>query len=99
MANHPKQLPIPDSAQTDPRAIELARIWAAGGKQHVTLATGFWSDPAAWGIMLVDLAKHVANAYEKSSGMNRQEVLHRLRQGFDAEWSTATDSPTEEIKE
>jgi hypothetical protein len=69
-------------------------VWAAGGHQHVTLATNLWEDPAAWGIMLVDLAKHVADAYEKTSGQPVAEVLARIRAGFDAEWETATDSPT-----
>ncbi|MFM8220675.1 MAG: DUF5076 domain-containing protein, partial [Planctomycetaceae bacterium] len=53
-----RQLPVPPTAAGDVRAIELVRVWAAHGKQHVSLATSIWQDPAAWGIMLVDLAKH-----------------------------------------
>lgn len=52
----PTELPVPGAVHADPKAIELLRVWAAGGKQHVTLATRVWEDPAAWGIMLVDLA-------------------------------------------
>jgi hypothetical protein len=87
-----KELPIPGPASQDERAIELARIWASNGKQYVSLATNLWDDPACWGIMLVDLAKHVANAYEQT-GKNGEEVLLRLKKGFDAEWSSATDEP------
>ena len=92
--SHPKQLPIPPLVAQDERAIELARVWAAGGKQQVSLATGLWKDAASWGIMLVDLAKHVANAYEQTTGENRDRVLQRIKEGFDAEWAKQTDTPT-----
>jgi len=91
--NHPRQLPIPEPAARDARAIEILRVWAAGGKQHVSLASGLWDDPANWGIMLVDLAKHIANAFEQSRGMDHLVVLERLRAGFDAEWVSPTDKP------
>jgi Domain of unknown function (DUF5076) len=94
MNTQPKQLPIPGPAAKDPRAIEMLRVWAAGGKQHVSLATGLWDDPASWGIMLVDLAKHVANAYEQSRGLARNDVLRRIKEGFDAEWSSPMDTPS-----
>jgi hypothetical protein len=99
MDTHPRQLPIPDSAVNDSRAVELLRVWAAAGKQHVSLATGLWHDPANWGIMLVDLANHIANAYEQADGMNRVTTLKRLRDGFDAEWETATDQPEGRIRD
>ena len=86
-----KELPIPDEAATSKDAIELARIWVAKGGQHVSLATGIWDDPAAWGLMLVDLMRHVASAYEETSGMERDAILARIRSGFDAEWSCLGD--------
>ena len=55
------ELHIPDAAKKDSNAFEILRIWIAGGSQHVSLKTGVWEDPAAWGLMLADLAKHVAN--------------------------------------
>lgn len=94
MASSEGELVIPHAAATDPRAIELARIWAAEGKQHVSLATGLWDDPAAWGMMLVDLARHVANAYAETEGRPPADVLARIRAGFDAEWDNPTDVPT-----
>ena len=99
MDKHPKQLPIPSAAANDARAIELLRVWAAGGRQHVSLATGLWSDPANWGIMLVDLARHIADVYSQTKGTSRGAVLQRLREGFDAEWETPTDQPTGKISE
>jgi len=86
-------LPIPSAVQIDPNSMELLRVWAANGQQHVSLATNIWPDPAAWGIMLVDLAKHVASAYQQSSDQDFNDVLNRIKQGFDTEWQTATDKP------
>jgi hypothetical protein len=74
--------------------MELLRVWAAHGKQHVSLATNLWTDPASWGIMLVDLAKHVASAYKQTTDKEFASVLKRIKEGFDAEWETATDEPT-----
>ncbi|MBX3193399.1 MAG: DUF5076 domain-containing protein [Labilithrix sp.] len=85
------ELPIPHGAAMNDDSFELARVWMAAGNQHVSLATGVWEDPAAWGIMLVDLARHLAATYE-ASGMSREAALERIRAGLDAEWSSATDT-------
>jgi hypothetical protein len=86
-----RELPIPPGALGDAQARELVRVWAASGQQHLSLANGLWEDPAAWGIMLVDLARHIAHAYELSHGMDSDKTLARIREGFDAEWSADTD--------
>jgi len=94
MQQHVNELPIPNEAAGDARSRELARIWAAKGKLIVVLANGLWDDPAKWGMMLVDFARHVANAYELTTGRKHEEALERLKAGFDAEWSVATDVAT-----
>jgi hypothetical protein len=86
------ELPPPPATAAVSDAIEVLRVWAAPGKPvHVALRTT-WKDPAAWGLMLVDLARHAAQAYERD-GHNRDEVLARIRAGLDAEWTSPTDSP------
>ena len=88
------ELPIPPIAVQDDRAFELLRVWVARGAQHVTLNANVWRDPGAWGIMLVDLAKHIASAYATTGENQRNEVLARIRHAMDAEWKVATDTPT-----
>ncbi|MFN0050655.1 MAG: DUF5076 domain-containing protein [Planctomycetales bacterium] len=90
---HPNQLPVPPAAASDPKGVELVRVWGAGGKQHVTIAAEIWEDPECWGMMLVDLAQHLANAYEESVRMPREDALQRIKAGFDAEWDYPTDEP------
>jgi hypothetical protein len=86
------ELPIPPATAADENAFEIVRVWVASGQQHVSCATKLWEDEAAWGIMLVDLARHIARAYELAEGRNPKECLLRIKQGFDAEWSEPTDS-------
>lgn len=93
----PSELPIPRAAGNEEQSIELVRVWAAGGQQHVSLATDLWDDPANWGIMLVDLAKHIANAYGETSEIGLAQALARLKEGFDAEWGTPTNEPTSNV--
>ncbi len=81
-------LPVPNSVQSDDNAVELIRVWAASGQQHISIATDVWENPAAWGIMLVDLARHISKSYE---GENSDHVLQRIKQGFDAEWNEPTE--------
>jgi hypothetical protein len=88
------ELPIPPQVNTDPKAIELLRVWAAHGNQYVSIAAKVWPDPAAWGIMLVDLAKHVATAYQQTTGKDYLTQLNLIRKGMNAEWDSATDEPT-----
>jgi hypothetical protein len=85
-----RALPVPPEVERATNAVELARVWASDGAQYVALATGIWNDPGAWGVMIVDLARHVAASYERSAGRRREEVLKRIRAAMDAEWSTPT---------
>ena len=76
---HPNALDMPHTAADDRNAVEIARIWAAHGRQHVHIRTGLWEDPAAWGIMLVDFARHIANAYEADGRGDYFDVLAKIR--------------------
>lgn len=84
------ELEVPPKVVSAERAYELVRIWAADGAQHVSIATEIWEDPAAWGIALADLARHLANAYQLSRDLPKEQALARIREGFDTEWGTPT---------
>jgi hypothetical protein len=90
MANISELSPPPDVNHAT-RAMEIARVWIVDKKQQVVLSGNLWEDPAAWGLMLVDLARHVANAYE-DQGRNKDQVLARIREAFAAEWGAPTDN-------
>jgi hypothetical protein len=84
--SYPKdELAPPDAATHDPLAFELARLWLADGAPHVALRTGVWPDPAAWGVVLVDLARYIALAYHQSSDIALGEAFERILYGLRAE--------------
>ncbi len=91
--HHSQELPVPLAAKSDQSARELLRVWAANGQQEIVLAADTWNDPAAWGIMLVDLARHIANAYnQRSPEYQYENALARIKSGFDTEWEEPTDT-------
>lgn len=84
------ELEPPPLARSSSEAIEILRVWAApGAPQQLALRT-CWRDPGAWGLMLVDVARHAAAAYERE-GHDRDAALRRIRELLDAEWSFPTD--------
>lgn len=91
------QLLIPDAAKKDPQSFEVLRVWVANKGQHVSLRVAVWSDPAAWGIMLADLAGHLANSYQQDAGLDRPKTLQRIKDAWDAEFSSPTDEPSGQV--
>ena len=89
-----KQLTIPDAALRDQKSYEIARVWVVEKAEHVSLRTGNWDDPVARGIVLADLARHVANGYEQDKGLDKAETLLRIRSAILAEIEDPTDNPT-----
>ena len=88
----PNELPAPRAVTNDPKAFEIARIWiAAGGGHHVSLNTNLVGDAKAWGIMLANIAKHVANAYHQSRGADQAQMLTGIKAAFEAEWINPTN--------
>ncbi len=88
------ELDKPPVARED-GAVEILRVWGGENlpQQYSLLPT--WEDPAAWGMLLVDIARHAAKAYSDTGGMSEAEALARLKAGFDVEWGTPTDAPVQ----
>jgi hypothetical protein len=89
-----RELGVPPIATSNPQSIEVLRVWAAPGQpQQLTLRTT-WNHAGAWGLLLADIARHAANAYA-NEGHNKAEVLGKIRQLLDAEFSRPTDTAIE----
>ncbi len=93
-----KILAIPPVAQRDKGSFEVLRVWIAEQSQHVSIRSGAWEDPFAWGIVLADLARHIALAHSlQNKGVDKDAFLERLLEGFSAEIDTPTDEPEGEV--
>jgi hypothetical protein len=88
------QLRVPESARTDAKSFELLRVWIAHQDQHISLRVGVWKEPEAWGMMLADLARHIASAFEQTEKRDPMDTLARIKAGFAAEMET----PMDEVK-
>jgi hypothetical protein len=89
-----RELEVPPIANRNPQAVEVLRVWAAPGLPYqVTLRTT-WKDFGIWGLLLADVARHAAKAYE-NEGHNAAEVVVRIRQLLDAEFANPTDTPVQ----
>src|ERR1700726_2883397 len=93
-----KNLSIPPVAQRDKASFEVMRVWIAEQGQHVSIQSGAWDDPFAWGIVLADLARHIAHAHQmQNSKVDPEAFLARPLEGFQAEIEDPTDEPEGEI--
>ncbi len=93
-----KALAVPEAAQRDKGSFEVMRVWIAEKGQHVSIQSGAWEDPFAWGIVLADLARHIALAHQlQNAETDQEEFLERLLEGFHAEIDNPTDEPEGEV--
>ena len=93
MALEARALDIPAPADGDPASYEMLRMWSAGEGQCVTLRVDPALDAAVWGIMLFDLVRHVARAYEQQGAGPAEAHYKRVLLGFVAEMQHPTDTP------
>jgi hypothetical protein len=84
-------LTIPPAALRDNGSIEIARIWIAERGLHCSLKFGLYADEgiaretSAWGIILADLAGHVADALGADGMGVKAELLRAIVESFNEE--------------
>lgn len=85
-------LKVPPIAQ-ERGGVEVVRAAVADGGLHVSLQRAF-EQPDMWGMVLADVARHVARIYATEDGTPEAATMARLRAMFDAELDTPTDPGT-----
>jgi Domain of unknown function (DUF5076) len=97
MGYYDGQLPIPGIAMADARSVELIRVWIADKGLHCSLAIGAWEhtpnidERKAWGIVLADAVKHIANALSREA-KEQTENVSIIRASLLAELDRPTSS-------
>ena len=91
-------LPIFDALHIPPTAleaggVEVLRAAIVDGGLHVALRRAF-DDPEAWGMLIADIARHVARIYATEDKFREEETLERIRAIFDAEMDAPSDPGT-----
>ena len=75
------ELKLPPQIRNKP-ANEVMRAAVLNGELHISLRRGF-ADPAAWGLLFVEAARHVARAYAHEKMFTPEDALERIRQTFE----------------
>ncbi|MBU1194405.1 MAG: DUF5076 domain-containing protein [Proteobacteria bacterium] len=85
-----QELKIPEGIQGDPEAMEMIRVWIGNKDIHVSMLLGMWEDASdydidereAWGELLADLIRHIANGLTQSHDYNihasERKIAHAL---------------------
>jgi hypothetical protein len=79
----------PEGEQT----VELLRAWVIGQELHCALAADAVPDAETWGVVLADLARHLARALKDRGGPDEAATLQAVRAAFDAELLSPAEAP------
>jgi hypothetical protein len=90
--------PVFDALHIPPAALEVGgvevlRAVIVDGGLHISLRRAF-DDPEAWGMLIADVARHVARIYATEDKFGEDETLERIRALFNAELDSPTDPGT-----
>ncbi|WP_240790706.1 DUF5076 domain-containing protein [Stenotrophomonas sp. TEPEL] len=83
--------PIPDAAFEDENAVEMLRVWIAAKGLHCSMKVGMYREQfevpeeRAWGRILADVARHLANALETGYGADANASLREIQECFNNE--------------
>lgn len=94
MTTPKRDLSIPGEVVRDSKASEVLRAWVANGGLVCSLRPEIWEEPGYWGILLADVARHVANAVNDLNGADQSETLAKIREYFMRELNNPTDEPS-----
>jgi len=92
--------PVPDPAVRDPDAVEMARVWIAEHGLHCSLKVGMYheshdvAEQRAWGTILADMTRHIANALHEAYGLDADKSIELIRDAYIGELA----SPTSDAK-
>lgn len=88
--------PIPPAALRAHNFVEVLRVWIVERKLHCSLKVGMYQEGMgipevdAWGKILADVARHLAEALESKYGANKDESIRKIADGLLQELSKPT---------
>lgn len=90
-------LTTPADVASDPNAVEIMRLWWSRGVPVMTLKPAF-NDPAKFGEILAQAARHMSRVYEMQRGMDAEDSYKAILKGMEQtlagpEFDTLTEQP------
>jgi hypothetical protein len=96
---------IPEAALRDKDSVEMLHVWIAEKKLHCSMKVGMYqegmnmSEARAWGIILADVTRHLANAMQEAYSKNPEDTIAKIRAAFDKELGAPTSKAEGEFIE
>lgn len=79
-------LPVPPATDSGESSIELIRSWMIdGGLYHSLQTDAFSGEPENWGIVLADVAQHLAYVISEENDLDQTKVLAQIIRAFNDE--------------
>lgn len=69
---------------------EVLRAVVVDRGLSVSLQRAF-DEPETWGLLLADVARHIARIYALETDLTEEDVLDRIKSLLDAEWDQTRD--------
>ena len=91
------ELTIPPDAYNDPDSWEILRLWGSKGEQLVSISSQIGGGPDGFGRMLAHLARHGANLFKERDDLEISDSMIMIRDAFDDEWNSPTETISGEI--
>lgn len=90
-----KPLIVPPAAQRDEGSVQMLGAWIAEEGLHCSINIGMWRDggqdePVAWGILIADTIRHIADALHERYGLAKPDVVSAILGSLDAELGEPT---------
>ncbi|OKO81156.1 DUF5076 domain-containing protein [Bradyrhizobium sp. NAS96.2] len=82
------EMTVPAAALRDPESIEVLRVWIAEKSLWCSIKVGMYretmnvSEEKAWGTILADATRHIANALAKGYEADASITIERIRQAL-----------------
>jgi hypothetical protein len=97
-----RTLVIPPPAQRDENSIQMLSAWIAERGLHCTMNVGMWhaegrDEPAAWGVLLADIVRHLASAIESERGVDASDIVADIVEALNEELDNPTSEPNGEF--
>jgi hypothetical protein len=92
--NADRDLGVPLEVVSDAKAREVLRAWVANEGLICALRPETWPDVVAWGIVLADVTRHVANAVRDLRGDDPAATVSKIREIYNSELTDPTAEPT-----
>lgn len=73
-----KELHIPPAALDDDESFEILRAWISASRLCISVNVGVWDDPYNYGVLLSDLAQHMFDALNQSTGEPKEEIIGKI---------------------